>query len=54
MLICMHSICVDTMSMLDQVMNMTKGATDGISRVSKQVNTSVRQNLLPQIIRKSC
>ncbi|XP_027914778.1 uncharacterized protein LOC114174188 isoform X2 [Vigna unguiculata] len=32
----------NTMSMLDQVMNMTKGATDGISRVSKQVNTSFR------------
>ncbi|WVZ11996.1 hypothetical protein V8G54_016526 [Vigna mungo] len=32
------------MSMLDQVMSVSKGATDGISSVSKQVNTSVRQN----------
>ncbi|XP_017427065.1 uncharacterized protein LOC108335539 [Vigna angularis] len=30
------------MSMLDQVMSVTKGATDGISSVSKQVNTSIR------------
>ncbi|CAJ1928693.1 unnamed protein product [Sphenostylis stenocarpa] len=31
-----------TIPMLDQVMSATKGATDGISSVSKQVNTSFR------------
>ncbi|KAK7367732.1 hypothetical protein VNO80_09750 [Phaseolus coccineus] len=31
-----------TMPMLDQVMSLTKGATDGISSVSQQANTSLR------------
>jgi len=51
MLICMYSICVGTNPMLDQVMSVTKGATDGISSVSKQVNTSVRQNSSPSSLK---
>lgn len=43
----MYSICEGTMPMLDKVMSITKGATDGISSVSQQANTSVRHNSSP-------